>query len=49
MQAADALGVGATVADVFVLTRQSGLGLPRQSAAQEAAEFAHALRVLGLE
>ena len=48
-QAADRLGKGATVADVFVLTRQAGLPLPRPPREREEAELAHALKVLGLE
>ena len=48
-KAADMLGGRATVADVFVLTRQAGLPLPRPPREQEQAELAHALKVLGLE
>jgi hypothetical protein len=48
-QAAGMLGERATVADVFVMTRQAGLGVPRQSREQETTEFAQVLRVLGLE
>jgi hypothetical protein len=48
-KAADMLGERATVADVFVMTRQAGLPLPRQSPKQEQAELKHALKVLGLE
>ncbi len=48
-KAADSLGGNATVADVFVLTRQAGLPLPRPPREQEQAELAHALRVLGLD
>lgn len=47
-RAADLLGPEATVADVYVLTRQSGLPLPRPPRAQEEAELAHALKLLGL-
>jgi hypothetical protein len=47
--AADMLGERATVADVFVMTRQAGLPLPRQPREQEQAELKHALKVLGLE
>ncbi len=46
--AADMLGEKATVADVFVMTRQAGLPLPRPPREQEQAELAHAIRVLGL-
>jgi hypothetical protein len=48
-KAADILGERATVADVFVMTRQAGLPLPRPPREQEQAELAHALKVLGLE
>ena len=48
-KAADMLGERATVADVFVMTRQAGLPLPRQPREQEQAELRHALKVLGLE
>lgn len=48
-KAADLLGEKATVADVFVMTRQAGLPLPRPPREQEQAELAHALKVLGLE
>jgi hypothetical protein len=48
-KAADILGQRATVADVFVMTRQAGLPLPRPPREQEQAELAHALKVLGLE
>jgi len=48
-KAADMLGNRATVADVFVMTRQSGLPLPRPSREQEQAELDHALKVLGLK
>jgi hypothetical protein len=48
-KAADLLGERATVADVFVMIRQSGLPLPRQTREQEQAELNHALKVLGLE
>lgn len=48
-KAADMLGGGATVADVFVMTRQAGLPLPRPPREREEAELAHALKVLGLE
>ena len=44
--AADSLGGGATVADVFVMTRLAGLALPRPPREQEQAELAHAIRVL---
>jgi hypothetical protein len=47
-KAADLLGEKATVADVFVMTRQAGLPLPRPPREQEEAELAHALKVLGL-
>lgn len=47
-KAADLLGDKATVADVFVLTRQAGLPLPRPPREQEQAELAHALAILGL-
>ncbi len=47
-KAADLLGDKATIADVFVMTRQSGLPIPRPSPEQEKAELAHALKVLGL-
>jgi len=43
------VGERATVADVFVLTRQAGLSPPRQPREQEQAELAHAPKVLGLE
>jgi len=48
-KAADMLGERATVADVFVMTRQAGLPLPRPPREQEEAELKHALKVLGLE
>ncbi len=48
MQAADLLGAGATVADVFVMTRQAGLPLPEPPHAQQQAELAHAIKILGL-
>jgi hypothetical protein len=48
-KAADMLGERATVADVFVMTRQAGLPLPRPRREQEQSELAHALKVLGLE
>lgn len=48
-QAADMLGERATVADVFVMTRQAGFQLPHPPCEQEQAELAHALKVLGLE
>lgn len=48
-KAADLLGPGATVADVYVLTRRAGLPLPRPPREREEAELAHALKVLGLE
>ena len=48
-KAADIIGNTATVADVFVMTRHAGLPLPRPPRAQEEAELAHALKVLGLE
>ncbi len=48
-KAADILGEKATVADVFVMTRQAGLPLPRPPREQEEAELAHALKVLGRE
>ena len=47
--AADLLGDRATVADVFVMTRQAGLRPPRQPGEQEQAKLRHALKVLGLE
>jgi hypothetical protein len=47
-KAADLLGDNATVADVFVMTRDAGLPLPRPPRAQEQAELAHALKVLGI-
>ncbi len=47
-KAADIVGEKATVADVFVMTRQAGLPLPRQSHEKEQAELAHALKILGL-
>lgn len=47
-KAADLLGPGATVADVFVLTRQAGLSPPLPPAEQQRAELAHAIRILGL-
>jgi hypothetical protein len=47
-KAADLLGEDFTVADVFVLTRQAGLPLPRPPREREQAELAHALKVLGL-
>jgi hypothetical protein len=46
-KAADLLGRGATVADVFVLTLQAGLPLPLQPPDQEQAELLHAIKVLG--
>ena len=49
MQAATELGVWATVADVIVMLRQSGLAPPGPPPAQEAAELVHARRVLGLD
>ena len=48
-KAADLLGERATVADVFVMTLQAGLSLPRPPPEQEQAELKHALKVLGLE
>ncbi len=48
-KAADMLGQKATVADVFVMTREAGLPLPRPPREQEQAELAHALKVLGLD
>ena len=45
-KAADNLGDGATIADVFVMTRSAGLLLPRPPREQEQAELAHALRIL---
>jgi hypothetical protein len=48
-KAADLLGERATVADVFVMTLQAGLSLPRPPREQEQAELKHALKVLGLE
>lgn len=45
-KAADLLGERATAADVFAMTRQAGLPLPRE---QEQVERGHALKVLGLE
>lgn len=48
-KAADLLGRGAMVADVYVLTRRAGLPLPRPPRAQEEAELAHALSVLGID
>ena len=47
MKAADMVGEGATVGDVFVLTRRAGLTLPRPARVREAAELAHAVQVLG--
>ncbi|MGH7154511.1 MAG: hypothetical protein ACREF3_11350 [Acetobacteraceae bacterium] len=47
-RAADMLGGGATVADVYVMTIQAGLPLPRPPREREQAELAHALKVLGL-
>lgn len=47
-KAADILGEKATVADVFVMTRQAGLPLPRQPHEKERAELVHALKILGL-
>lgn len=47
-KAADMLGERATVADVFVLTRQAGLPLPRPPREREQAELEHAMKVLGL-
>lgn len=48
-KAADTLGGNVTVADVYVMTRQAGLPLPRPPREREQAELAHALKVLGLE
>lgn len=48
-KAADMVSNKATVADVFVMTKQAGLPLPRPSREREQAELAHALKVLGLE
>jgi hypothetical protein len=48
-KAADILGPRTTVADVFVMTREAGLPIPRQSQEGEQAELARALKVLGLE
>ena len=48
MKAADLLGGTATVADVFVLTRQAGLPLPRPPREREEAELRHARTILGL-
>ena len=48
MEAAGLLGGTHNVADVIVLLRQAGLKPPEPSAAQQAAELAHARRVLGL-
>lgn len=48
-KAADLVGDRATVADVFVMTRQAGLPLPRPPCEREEAELAHALRVLMIE
>lgn len=47
-QAADKLGHGATVADVYVLTLEAGLPLPRPPPEQEQAELARAVKLLGL-
>jgi hypothetical protein len=47
-KAADLLGERATVADVFVMTREAGLALPRPSREQEQTELAHAIKVFGL-
>lgn len=48
MQAAGLLGVGFTVADVFVQLRRAGLALPEPPLERQRAELAHARRVLGL-
>lgn len=48
-KAADLLGDRATVADVFVMTLDAGLPLPRPPREQQQAELKHAFKVLGLE
>ncbi len=47
MQAAGLLGEPTSVADVIVMLKQAGLSPPRPPPEQEAAELAHARRVLG--
>ena len=49
MQAADQLGLRATVADVIVMLRQAGLQPPEPPPEQMRAKLAHARRVLGLD
>lgn len=49
MQAADQLGLNATVADVIVMLRQAGLPPPEPPPEQMRAELAHARRILGLD
>lgn len=46
---ADTLGGNVTVADVYVMTRQARLPLPRLPREREQVELAHALKVLELE
>jgi predicted HTH domain antitoxin len=47
-QAADLLGVSASVADVIVMARSAGLEPPRQSPEDAAAELARARALLGI-
>ena len=47
-RAADALGPDVSVSEVIIMLRQAGLTPPEPPAAQQAAELAHARRVLGL-
>jgi hypothetical protein len=49
MRAASLLGGRTTVADVIVMLRQGGLTPPLPPPEQQAAELAHARRLLGLD
>ena len=48
MQAATLLGVKANVADVIVMAARAGFAPPEPPPEQQAAELAHAKRILGI-